>query len=679
MEGLAPGQPRGRDGVDGSGPVPTLVYGAGDVGATVLRTIGAAQDGLGMRVVGVLDDDRDKRNQVLRGSKVLGSLDELPEIARATGARRLLIAIPTASGEVVRRAVEDATRLGLETRTVPPLDELVSGRLGAAAIREVEVTDLLRRDPVVIDERGLRAFVAGRTVLVTGAGGSIGSELSRQLYELDPARLVLLDRAEGPLYDIERELALLGGRDSGTASRAGHARAELVARLANVASPGGMKRVLREDRPVMVLHAAAYKHVPMMEHHPADAVYTNVGGTLAALRASLDADVERFVLVSTDKAVAPSSVMGATKRLAELAVAAVAHASGRRYVAVRFGNVLGSSGSVVPLFQRQLREGVPLTITDPEMTRFFMTIPEASRLILEASLLGEPGDLFVLDMGEPVRIVDLARDLARLAGRDPDSVPIEYIGLRPGEKLHEALFYDAESIEPTEHPKVLRARDRAPVCDRDRRPRRARRTGGSRRHGRPRGRPDGAGGDPGAAPAAGRGHGAVTVSASTEPVPARGCRPGALSRTSTSPERTDTSGRPAARRRSDSGRAGHASRRPARRRACFGVVGRNENRIFVARSQNDIAVRSQARAGETPRPHRSVDGRVGPGSRVDGLPRRGIAEPGVHDRGPGRVALAVVVGECSKQVLAQPSIVARQRDEERRPCIAGRHRLVRDG
>ena len=460
-KGWRPGNPEGRDGVDGSGPVPTLVYGAGDVGATVLRTIGAAQDGLGMRVVGVLDDDRDKRNQVLRGSKVLGSLDELPEIARATGARRLLIAIPTASGGVVRRAVEDATRLGLETRTVPPLDELVSGRLGAAAIRQVEVTDLLRRDPVVVDERGLRAFLAGRTVLVTGAGGSIGSELSRQLYELDPARLVLLDRAEGPLYDIERELALLGGRDSGTASRAGHARAELVARLSDVASAGGMERVLREDRPVMVLHAAAYKHVPMMEHHPADAVHTNVGGSLAALRASLDADVERFVLVSTDKAVAPSSVMGATKRLAELAVAAVAHASGRRYVAVRFGNVLGSSGSVVPLFQRQLREGVPLTVTDPAMTRFFMTIPEASRLILEAALIGGPGDLFVLEMGEPVKIVDLARDLARLAGRDPDSVPIQYIGLRPGEKLHEALFYDAESIEPTEHPKVLRARDRA--------------------------------------------------------------------------------------------------------------------------------------------------------------------------------------------------------------------------
>jgi len=468
-QGWRPGDPdrrrRRAAAGDGFGPVPTLVYGAGEIGATVLRTIGSARDGLGMRVVGLLDDDRGKRNQVLRGHKVLGAIDELEEIARVTGARRLLIAIPTASGEVVRRAVDDATRLGLETRTVPALDELVSGRLGAAAIREVEVTDLLRRDAVVIDESGLRDLVGGHAVLVTGAGGSIGSELARQVFDLDPDRLILLDRAEGPLYDIERELSLLGERDSGTAARGGHPRATLVTRLANVAALDPLRRIVAEDQPVMVLHAAAYKHVPMMEHHPADAVYTNIGGTLAALRASLDGGVERFVLVSTDKAVEPSSVMGATKRLAELAVAAIARASARRYVSVRFGNVLGSSGSVVPLFQRQLREGVPLTITDPEMTRFFMTIPEASRLILEASLLGEAGDLFVLDMGEPVRIVDIARDLARLAGRDPDSVPIRYIGLRPGEKLHESLFYEAESIEPTRHPKVLRARGAAAIDD----------------------------------------------------------------------------------------------------------------------------------------------------------------------------------------------------------------------
>ena len=465
-KGWRPGDPDRRHRLvdaSGGGPVPTLVYGAGDVGATVIRTITSARDGLGMRIVGLIDDDPRKRNQILRGQKVLGSLDQLEEIARVTGAHRLLIAIPSASGDVVRRAVEDATALGLETRTVPALGELVSGRLGAAAIREVQVEDLLRREPVVIDEPRLRDLVHGKTVLVTGAGGSIGSELARQVFAVDPAVLLLLDRAEGPLYDIERELALLGERDSGTHPRNGRDRARLETRLANVASLEAMRRIVAEDRPVMVLHAAAYKHVPMMEHHPADAVYTNVGGTVAALRASLDAGVERFVQVSTDKAVEPSSVMGATKRLAEIAVATVARQSGRRYVSVRFGNVLGSSGSVVPLFQRQLREGVPLTVTDPEMTRYFMTIPEASRLILQASLFGDPGDLFVLDMGEPVRIVDLARDLARLAGRDPESVPIRYIGLRPGEKLHESLFYEAESFESTAHPKVLRVRARTPV------------------------------------------------------------------------------------------------------------------------------------------------------------------------------------------------------------------------
>jgi FlaA1/EpsC-like NDP-sugar epimerase len=459
-QGWRPGDPERRRAAVGTsrGQVPTLVYGAGVAGATVLRTIASAHDGLGMRVVGLLDDDRSKRNQVIRGQKVLGGIGELGEISSATGARRLLIALPQASGPVIRRAVEDATNLGLETRTLPALDDLVSGRLNATAIREVEVDDLLRREPVVIDEPGLREFLRGKTVLVTGAGGSIGSELARQVFELDPATLVLLDHAEGPLYDIERELALLSSRDSGTSTRAGHHRARLATRLADVSSRAPMRQILREDRPVLVLHAAAYKHVPMMEEHPSEAIGTNIGGTLVALRTALDADVERFVLVSTDKAVAPTSVMGATKRLAELAVADAARRSGRPYVSVRFGNVLGSSGSVVPLFQRQLREGVPLTITHPEMTRYFMTIPEAARLILQAALFGDPGDLFVLDMGEPIRIVDLAHDLARLAGRDPESIPMQFIGLRPGEKLHESLFYEDEAITPTGHPKVLRAR-----------------------------------------------------------------------------------------------------------------------------------------------------------------------------------------------------------------------------
>ena len=438
--------------------MPTLVFGAGRAGAEVLRTLGNASDGYGIRVVGLLDDDPSKHGLVIRGIRVFGGLSDLELAVARTGARRLLIAMPSVSGDVIRRIVLEANRLGLETRTLPPFEDLVTGRLSMAAIREIRVEDLLRREPVVIDEAGLRDLVERGTVVVTGAGGSIGSELSRQVFDLDPARLVLLDHAEGPLYDIDRELTLYASRDSGSAGRSGHSRAELVARLATVTSQARMEEILCADRPVLVLHAAAYKHVPMMESHPASSVLTNLGGTLATLRASVAADVSRFVLVSTDKAVEPTSVMGASKRLAEIAVAAIAAQSGRRYVAVRFGNVLGSSGSVVPLFQRQLAEGVPLTVTDPEISRFFMTIPEASRLILEAALIGDAGDLFVLDMGKPIRIVDLARDVARLAGRDPDSVPIEFIGLRPGEKLHETLFYATESTRPTRNPKVIQVR-----------------------------------------------------------------------------------------------------------------------------------------------------------------------------------------------------------------------------
>ena len=447
-----------------------------------------------MRVVGLLDDDRRKRNQVLRGQKVLGGLDELAEIARVTGARRLLIAIPTASGDVVRRAVEDATRARARDadRARRSTSSCPAGWAPRPSARSRSRT-CCAATRWSSTRPACASFVAGRTVLVTGAGGSIGSELARQVFDLDPARLVLLDRAEGPLYDIERELALLGGRDSGTASRGGQPRAELVTRLANVASPEAMRRIIAEDRPVMVLHAAAYKHVPMMEHHPADAVYTNIGGTLAALRASLDGR-RRAVRPRVDRQGGRADARSWARRSGSPSWRSPRSraTSGRRYVAVRFGNVLGSSGSVVPLFQRQLREGVPLTITDPEMTRYFMTIPEASRLILEASLLGEPGDLFVLDMGEPVRIVDLARDLARLAGRDPDSVPIQYIGLRPGEKLHEALFYDAETIEPTDHPRSCAPATATARRRPGRRPGRAGRAGRDRRDRRPRGGPGGA-------------------------------------------------------------------------------------------------------------------------------------------------------------------------------------------
>jgi FlaA1/EpsC-like NDP-sugar epimerase len=288
-----------------------------------------------------------------------------------------------------------------------------------------------------------------KTVVITGAGGSIGSELARQVFSIGPRRLVLVDRAESALYLVQRELESRRARGQGGG--------EVRAHLANVASRAAMDRMIAAETPDVIFHAAAYKHVPMMEEHPSDAVHVNIGGTLSLLDAAVAAGVERFVLVSTDKAVRPSNVMGASKRVAEMLVADAARRTGKSYVSVRFGNVLGSTGSVVPIFQEQLEKSEPLSITHPEMTRYFMTIPEASWLILDAAAIGTSGDLFVLDMGDPIKIVDLARDLVRLAGRDPETQPMDIVGIRPGEKLHEELFYDVERVEPTSVPKVLKA------------------------------------------------------------------------------------------------------------------------------------------------------------------------------------------------------------------------------
>ncbi len=357
--------------------------------------------------------------------------------------------MPSASGKAVRRVVEAALALNLEVRTVPPITDLLDGTVDAQRIRRVRVEDLLRRPIVTEHAAGVEEIIRDQTVMVTGGGGSIGSELARQVFAVGPRRLVLVDRAESPLYLIGRELETqrAHGRGSG----------EIRTHLANVASSAAMTRLIADEKPSVIFHAAAYKHVPLMEQHPADAAYVNVGGTLALLGAAEANNVDRFVFVSTDKAVRPTSVMGASKRIGEMLVADAARRLGRPYVSVRFGNVLGSNGSVVPIFQAQLANGEPLTITDPEMTRFFMTIPEAAWLILDAAALGRDGDLFVLDMGQPVKVMDLARDLIRLSGRDPSTQPIETIGLRPGEKLHEELFYDGEDVEPTESAKVLRA------------------------------------------------------------------------------------------------------------------------------------------------------------------------------------------------------------------------------
>jgi FlaA1/EpsC-like NDP-sugar epimerase len=445
---------RGDD--SGAARRPTLLYGAGQVGVRMARTAGRTP-GSTVRPVGFLDDDRRLAGGIVAGLRVYGGLDALEGAVRATDAGALLVTMPSAPGTTVRRVVDAALALGLEVKTVPSVVELLSGDLDAYQIRKVRVEDLLRRPIVTEHAAGVEDITRDQVVVITGAGGSIGSELARQVFAIGPRRLILVDRAESPLYMLQRELEVR--------RRNGKGSGETRIHLANVVSRLAMERLLETERPSVIFHAAAYKHVPMMEEQPSDAVQVNMGGTLVLLDAAEAAGVERFVFVSTDKAVKPTSAMGASKRVAEMLVADAARRTGRPYVSVRFGNVLNSTGSVVPIFQEQLEAGEPLTITHPDMTRFFMTIPEAAWLILDAAALGESGDLFVLDMGEPVKIMDLARDLVRLAGRDPDSQPIQIVGLRPGEKLHEELFNGAESIQPTASAKVLRVGIEQPPVD----------------------------------------------------------------------------------------------------------------------------------------------------------------------------------------------------------------------
>ena len=432
----------------------TLLYGAGETGVLMARSA-ERNPAAGVIPVAFLDDDPGRKSEIVWGLRVLGGLEELQRAVNVTGAQAVLITMPSASGRRVRDVVDAAVALGLEVRTVPSLTDLLDGSVDAHRVRPVRLEDLLRRPVVTTQRAAIDEIVRGKTVLITGAAGSIGSELARQVHALNPGRLVLVDRAESPLYFLERELD--SRRERGTG------RGEVQIHVASVTNRATMDRLIRKDVPAVIFHAAAYKHVPMMESHPSEAMFTNVAATLMLLDTAAAAGVGRFVFVSTDKAVRPSSVMGATKRVAEMLVADTARKTGRPYLSVRFGNVLGSTGSVVPLFQDQLEKGEPLTITHKDMTRFFMTIPEAVSLILDAAALGKASDLFVLDMGEPVRIIDLARDLVRLSGRDPESQPIKFIGLRPGEKLHEELFYDAEQVQRTPNPKVLLAAGEPPA------------------------------------------------------------------------------------------------------------------------------------------------------------------------------------------------------------------------
>ena len=424
-----------------------IVVGAGVAGGLIVREL--LENGhLKLAPVAVLDDDRSKREQRMHGVPVLGALSDLAAVAARVQATDVIIAIPSAPGRTIRHVVRDASEAGMQTRTVPGLYELLSGEKRVDALRQIEIQDLLRRDPIKTDLAQVRSLVTGRTVMVTGAGGSIGSELCRQLARLNPECIVALGRGENSVFELLQELAT------------SFPGLRIVPVIADVRDRSRIERVVDEHRPYSVFHAAAHKHVPLMEANVAEAVLNNVLGTKNMVTVCAASGVEHFVLISTDKAVRPTSVMGATKRIAEHLVHQCAIVRQSGYVSVRFGNVLGSRGSVVPTFMRQIAAGGPVTITHPDMTRYFMTIPEAVQLVLQAAALGNQGEVFVLDMGEPVKVYDLAMDLIRLTGLEPD-VDIEVLltGMRPGEKLFEELFFSGDGITPTVHPKILRSLD----------------------------------------------------------------------------------------------------------------------------------------------------------------------------------------------------------------------------
>jgi FlaA1/EpsC-like NDP-sugar epimerase len=431
---------------------PVVVLGAGRAAATLLKELATSRQ---WRVVALLDDDTGKRGGEIIGVKVHGPLQQVAEIAERYSARQAIIAMPEETHSARKRAVELCTAAGLSVMTVPSYADLVSGKVNISQLRKVELDDLLGRDPVQLDDAGLHSLLDGKRVLVTGAGGSIGSELCRQIARFAPERVVLLEMSEFALYTIESEF-----RDR-------HPGIAVTAVIGDVKSAPRMNEVLARFKPHVIFHAAAYKHVPLMEQDNAwQAVQNNVLGTLTVARAARDHGVEKFILISTDKAVNPTNVMGATKRLAELVCQAVQAEGGAeattQFVIVRFGNVLGSTGSVIPRFREQIARGGPVTVTHPDIQRYFMSIPEAAQLVLQAALMGTAGQIFVLDMGEPVKIVDLARQLIRLSGYSEADIKIEFTGLRPGEKLFEELLTDSEHTLPTPHPKLHIARARAP-------------------------------------------------------------------------------------------------------------------------------------------------------------------------------------------------------------------------
>jgi FlaA1/EpsC-like NDP-sugar epimerase len=426
----------------GGEPVRTLLIGAGQGGLLVAKEI-ANRPELRISPVGFLDDDLDKKGTLLHGIPVLGSIASVLHVAPALRAKQALITVSNAEGKTIRRISELCSRAGLDVKIIPGVYQLVGGEINLSRIRDVAIEDLLGRDPVALDGEAIAEAIKGRTVMITGAGGSIGSELCRQVSQFGPGHLLLVERAENALFEIHREIC-----------QAFPAQ-KTAACVADICDRRRMSQLMLQHRPEVVFHAAAHKHVPLMEDHPAEAVKNNVQGTRQLADLADEHGISTFVMISTDKAVRPTSVMGASKRAAEMYVQSRARSSRTKFVTVRFGNVLGSAGSVVPIFKKQIAAGGPVTVTHPDMQRYFMTIPEATQLVLQAGTMGAGGEIFILDMGEPVKIVDLARDLIRLSGFSDDEIQIEFSGVRPGEKLFEELSTAEEHANRTRHPKIL--------------------------------------------------------------------------------------------------------------------------------------------------------------------------------------------------------------------------------
>ncbi len=419
-----------------------LIIGAGAAGEKILREI-LDNYTLHYDVVGFVDDDFTKQGRSIHGIPVLGNVSHLQKVLQKEDIQQILIAIPSASGDQIRRIVEACQKCNTSYKILPGIGHLIDGRVSVKLLRDISYEDLLGRSPVQLDTEGIRNYLDGKTILVTGCGGSIGSELCRQIVKYQPGKLILLDSSESNLFQIQMEMQ----------NEYYYRHAEAV--LGQVQDEVLMNSVFEKFKPMVVFHAAAYKHVPMMEKNPWQAVTNNIIGSRVLMETALRHQVDRFVVVSTDKAVRPTNVMGASKRVTELIMQSL-QGNHTRFMAVRFGNVVGSSGSVIPFFRRQIEQGGPVTVTHPEVNRFFMTIPEASQMILQAGTMGEGGEIFILRMGTPVKIADMARDLIRLSGKEPDvDIKIVFTGLREGEKLYEELITVGEDILPTGHKKVM--------------------------------------------------------------------------------------------------------------------------------------------------------------------------------------------------------------------------------